>query len=231
MPRLSFFVFLVLRFQELSHAQFQSKSWFHADRAAGGHRDHRHPDRAAPAGRAEGPRGRRPDAVAEQPEAAGARRCRNFESAYEITPPIFGQVRATGVSGSIFYHLLPYMEQSASTTSGRTRPGRNPLKVLQHPADRTLTADGMFDLPVAAPAWAPSRAPPTRTRHGRAQSNTKWGLSSYAANWQVFGDQGAQVSKMQDGLSNTIVFNEKYAVARRPSGQPDVRGDPVGLRG
>ena len=36
----------------------------------------------------------------------------------------------------------------------------------------------------------------------------------------MFGDQGARLSKMQDGLSNTIVFNEKYAVAKRPTGNP-----------
>ena len=42
----------------------------HADRAAGGDRHHRHPHRPAPAGRAESPRGRRPHAVQQQPEAA-----------------------------------------------------------------------------------------------------------------------------------------------------------------
>ena len=42
----------------------------HADRAAGGHRHHRHPDRPAAAGRAEGPRGRQPHQVRQQPQAA-----------------------------------------------------------------------------------------------------------------------------------------------------------------
>ena len=41
----------------------------HADRAAGGDRHHRHPDRAAAPRRAEGPRGGGPDEVPEQPEA------------------------------------------------------------------------------------------------------------------------------------------------------------------
>ena len=59
----------------------------------------------------------------------------------------------------------------------------------------------------AYPAWA-------------NPGNTMWGLSSYAANWQMFGDQGARLAKIQDGLSNTILFNEKYAVAKRPSGNP-----------
>src|SRR5260370_7309924 len=41
----------------------------HADRVAGGDRHHRHPHRPAPAGRPEGPRGRRTVQVPEQPQA------------------------------------------------------------------------------------------------------------------------------------------------------------------
>src|SRR6516165_9158846 len=43
---------------------------------------------------------------------------RSFEAAYEITPPMFGQVKSGGVSGSIYYHLLPHMEQNAIYTLG-----------------------------------------------------------------------------------------------------------------
>ena len=49
------------------------KSRLHPDRAAGGDRDHRHPDRSAAPGRAEGPRGRRPHEVLQQPQADGPR--------------------------------------------------------------------------------------------------------------------------------------------------------------
>ena len=43
--------------------------WFHADRAAGGNRNHRHPDFAAAASRSAGPRGRSTYAVQKQHEA------------------------------------------------------------------------------------------------------------------------------------------------------------------
>ncbi|KZR99404.1 Uncharacterized protein APZ42_004734, partial [Daphnia magna] len=46
----------------------------HAHRTAGGDRHHRHPHRPAAAGRAEGPRGRRPHAVRQQPETDRAGR-------------------------------------------------------------------------------------------------------------------------------------------------------------
>jgi prepilin-type N-terminal cleavage/methylation domain-containing protein len=145
---------------------------------------------------------------------------RNFEVAREITPPMFGQVRGSGVSGSIFYHLLPELEQNGLYILGPDAARSQPLKVLQHPADRTMTSDGVFDLPTAAPRWDASSGTANPYPAWANQANTRWGLSSYSANWQVFGDQGAKLAKMQDGLSNTIVFNEKYAVAKRPSGNP-----------
>jgi prepilin-type N-terminal cleavage/methylation domain-containing protein len=144
----------------------------------------------------------------------------NFESAHGTTPPIFGQINSTGVSGSIYYHLLPFVEQDNLYRLGPDAARSQPLKVLRHPADPTMTGDGVFDLPVAAPSWSASTGTANPYPGWASQSNTKWGLSSYSANWQLFGDQGARISKMTDGLSNTIVFNEKYAVARRPSGNP-----------
>jgi prepilin-type N-terminal cleavage/methylation domain-containing protein len=144
----------------------------------------------------------------------------NFESAHSITPPIFGQVKNGGPAGSIYYHLLPFLEQEPLYRQGPDLSRSAPLKVLMHPADKTMTGDGVFDLPTAAPSWASSSGTANPYPAWANQSNTKWGLSSYGANWQVFGDQGARLSKMTDGLSNTIVFNEKYAVARRPSGNP-----------
>jgi prepilin-type N-terminal cleavage/methylation domain-containing protein len=145
---------------------------------------------------------------------------RNFESAHEITPPMFGQVKGSGPSGSIYYHLLPFMEQSAVYNLGPDAARSQPLKVLRHPADPTQTGDGTFDLPTAAPSWASSSGTANPYPAWANPANTRWGLSSYSANWQVYGDQGAKLAKLQDGLSNTIVFNEKYAVAQRPVGNP-----------
>jgi prepilin-type N-terminal cleavage/methylation domain-containing protein len=143
----------------------------------------------------------------------------NFVSAHDITPPMFGQVKGSGTAGSVYFHLLPYLEQNVLYNLGPDGSRSQPLKVLHHPADATY-GTGVFDLPVAAPSWAASSGTLNPYPAWASQSNTKWGLSSYSANWQVFGDQGARLSKIQDGLSNTLVFNEKYAVARRPSGNP-----------
>lgn len=143
----------------------------------------------------------------------------NFYSANKITPPIFGQVRSSGSSGSIYFHLLPYLEQDNLYALGAEGSRSSRLKVLIHPGDYTNT-NGLFTLPVAAPAWDAATGTANPYPAWANQSNTTWGLSSYSANWQVFGDQGATLTKIQDGLSNTILFNEKYAVAERPSGNP-----------
>ena len=144
----------------------------------------------------------------------------NFESAHQTTPPIFGQAGNGGTSGSIFYHLLPQLEQEPLYRTGPDAARSAPIKIFRHPGDVTQTGDGVFDLPVAAPAWAASSGTANPYPAWASQSNTRWGLSSYGANWQVFGDQGARLAKFTDGLSNTVVFNEKYAVQRRPSGNP-----------
>jgi prepilin-type N-terminal cleavage/methylation domain-containing protein len=147
---------------------------------------------------------------------------RNFEATHDVTPPMFGQVRGGGPSGSIYFHLLPFLEQSAVHDLGADAARALPLAVLRHPSDRTQTPDGVFELPVAAPAWDGTAGTANPYPAWANSANTRWGLSSYAANWQVFGDRGARLAKLTDGLSNTIVFNEKYAVATRPSGTPRV---------
>jgi prepilin-type N-terminal cleavage/methylation domain-containing protein len=132
----------------------------------------------------------------------------NFNSANDCVPPMFGTVPAGGADmagGSIFYHLLPHLEQDNVYRMGVDASRSQPLKVLRHPLDRSFTSTGTFVLPASAnPPWADP-------------NNPNWGLSSYSANWQVFGDQPVQFNKMADGQSNTMVFGEKYAVAKRPS--------------
>jgi len=129
--------------------------------------------------------------------------------AYRVTPPMYGYYPATtnsGPEGTVFYHLLPYLEQSALHDLGPDAARSHPLSVLQAPSDPSY-GNGTYTLTTEIPPWAD----PT---------NTKWGLSSYSANWQFFGDYGAKFADILDGMSNTIMFNEKYAVSSRPVGTP-----------
>lgn len=128
---------------------------------------------------------------------------------YKTTPPMYGSNPASTDNpplGSVFFHMLPWLEQSALFDLGPDASRSHKLSTLQAPADVSY-GNGTYTLTNSAPPWA-------------STANTTWGLSSYSANWQVFGDDGANFAKIQDGLSHTILFNEKYAVSSRPAGAP-----------
>ena len=126
----------------------------------------------------------------------------NAHDAHMKAPMTYGNY--AGQDGSVFYHLLPFIEQDNLWRQGPNAARQVPLKVLRHPSDTTYTSagNGVFTLttPADIPPWA--------------SGSTTWGLSSFAANWQFFGDEGIRITEAADGTSTTIMFNEKYAVAR-----------------
>jgi type II secretory pathway pseudopilin PulG len=127
----------------------------------------------------------------------------NAHDQYKKTPASYGKFG--GRDGSIFYHMLPHLEQSNLWSAGQDIARQSPLSVLRHPADVTYS-DGVFQLTIATdiPPWATDPSP-------------NWGLSSFAANWQFFGDKGTKLTDVTDGTSTTIMFNEKYAIAKNGS--------------
>lgn len=139
------------------------------------------------------------------------------ENAKKITPPMFGYYPALsggGPQGSLFYHLMPFIEQNALHKLGPNEARKQPVPTLAHPSDVTY-GDGIYQLDTSIPAWATDS-----TANGN-----KWGLSSYGANYQVFGDKGVKLGvQVKDGSSNTIMFAEKYARSSRPTGTPAVGG-------
>lgn len=134
----------------------------------------------------------------------------NAHAAQKVTPPMYGNFPANGTSGpttTVFYHLLPHLEETAVRSMSPDVARSQVLKVLHAPADPSYTDSGTFELNEFVPPWADS-------------ANKIWGLSSYSANWQFFGDDGARFAQVSDGLSKTIMFNEKFAVSSRPAGDP-----------
>jgi prepilin-type N-terminal cleavage/methylation domain-containing protein len=125
--------------------------------------------------------------------------CHNAHDVNKKTPMMYGNY--SGKDGTVFFHLLPHLEQNNLWNLGQDAARQMALPVFRHPADVTYTNGGLFTLTKASdiPPWA--------------SSNTTWGLSSFAANWQFFGDDGIKLTGVTDGTSTTIMFNEKYAVA------------------
>jgi prepilin-type N-terminal cleavage/methylation domain-containing protein len=106
-------------------------------------------------------------------------------------PPSYGAFPPNGaVIGSLFLHLLPYIEQgnlyNASTANGTTTPTANiqsTVKTYVAPADPTNSTSG------GTP-----------------------GLCSYYSNFMVFGLTGGNLpATFVDGTSNTIIVCEGYA--------------------
>jgi type II secretory pathway pseudopilin PulG len=126
--------------------------------------------------------------------------CHNAHDTNKRAPGVYGKY--AGLDGTVFYHLLPYVEQNNLWALGQDVARQSPLAVLRHPADPTYPPNGAFDLTAAndKPAWA--------------SASTTWGVSSFAANWQFFGDDGVRITDVTDGSSTTIMFNEKYAIAK-----------------
>jgi prepilin-type N-terminal cleavage/methylation domain-containing protein len=123
----------------------------------------------------------------------------NAHDAHQKAPMMYGNY--AGQDGTVFYHLLPYLEQDNLWRQGPNVARQVSVKVFQHPSDVTY-GNGAFELTTSAdiPPWA--------------SGSTTWGLSSFSANWQFFGDQGTKITDATDGSSTTIMFNEKYAVAK-----------------
>jgi prepilin-type N-terminal cleavage/methylation domain-containing protein len=128
-------------------------------------------------------------------------------------PPMFGAFpKGTANSGTVFFYLLQNLEQAPlynqsggnayNTAPGIIPPYTVPQKMFQCPSDPNYL-DGMANV----------GNPPT-----------PWALSSYAANYQVFGKPAAgnnYLTNMDgvanipgtftDGQSQTILFAEKYS--------------------
>jgi prepilin-type processing-associated H-X9-DG protein len=142
--------------------------------------------------------------------------------AQDKTPPMYGDYG--GRQGSIYFHLLPNLEQATLHQQGQDAARSAILPVLLHPGDPTA-GSGRFTLNEDVETWwapyAASGANPIPSWAATGTTNKVWGLTSYAANWMVFGDRGAKLSHVvSDGMSHTLMVAEHYAVCRRPTGVP-----------
>ncbi|NBO90835.1 MAG: DUF1559 domain-containing protein [Planctomycetia bacterium] len=136
----------------------------------------------------------------------------SFHSTYDRMPPMFGTMSPGSANfggGSVFYHLLPYVEQENLFRMGVDASRSSQLKLLQAPLDRSYPANGTSTVPLSGTQGSTTFA--TLYPSWASTANTTWGVSSYSANWQVFGDTPNNFNRMSDGLSNTFIFGEKYS--------------------
>jgi prepilin-type N-terminal cleavage/methylation domain-containing protein/prepilin-type processing-associated H-X9-DG protein len=147
-------------------------------------------------------------------------------------PPLFNVAGTTsaygGHYGSVFLHLLPYIEEG-SVLDNSYYPATTPPQV---PADPIFSLNPLTDVPNAALNKVNLYICPSDSTAGDGHGadpidpNVTWGVTSYAANYMVFGNFSTYTQKnpyasfagatrypdgIPDGTSKTILFTEKAA--------------------
>ncbi len=148
----------------------------------------------------------------------------NVNTQFGCIPPYYGwypaAVPAAGSGwGTVFFHLLPYVEQgplyNGSSTSGPNFNGDNPGPNLPY-----FSSEANWGTPQCVGAFTVRTflCPGDPTSKSGLWVDTvfgyTWGTSSYAANYLLFGNLANQdiSSSITDGASFTIMFAERYAV-------------------
>ncbi|OWK47385.1 hypothetical protein FRUB_01084 [Fimbriiglobus ruber] len=124
--------------------------------------------------------------------------------------PSLPNSQQNNIAASIFYYLLPYMEQTAlynNPGSGANGAAITPVKTYNCPSDPT----NQNGLPTA---W--------KDTYWQTNPSPGWSTSSYAANYQMFGTvKGSSgnngrgpaytIATISDGTSNTVGIAEAFA--------------------
>ncbi len=155
----------------------------------------------------------------------------NYHGTVKKFPPMYSDISQAEyrVTGELFYHILPYIEQDSLYKLGfRT----NPPNTANAPTGYDAYIGGFASLATpAANIINIYLCPSDGTNIPAATWTNGWVVGNYAANSIVFEDAGwpgggwngnaRMPGSFQDGTSNTIGVAEKYA-------RPSVMGGPAG---
>ena len=148
--------------------------------------------------------------------------CHSVHDAHKRLPPAFGffpvAETASGHSGlgTVFFHLLPHIEQNGIYEQARYQKPGKPVQRFHF-----YMASATYQTPV--PGYS---CPADPTMVAGVVWPTGYAPSSYAANYLVFGSVDPKTfasryavgkpripASFPDGTSHTLLFAEKYAVA------------------
>ncbi len=138
----------------------------------------------------------------------------NYHDSIRTLPPFYGN-SATGLRATVFFSLLPYIEQQNLANSAKNSAGV---------ADAGMTGYGKTQNPVSCTQVKTYTCPSDFTFPYLTDTNWAPGGGSYVANFFVFGTPNVATpsasspfgaatipASFSDGTSNTILFAEKYA--------------------
>ena len=161
-------------------------------------------------------------AVQKVREAAARSTCQNnlkqialathaFNDTYKKVPPVEGHPNGApyasttkspdGTAGSIFFFILPYVEQGPlykQANGNSHNVGATVVKLYLCPSDPSVTNAGSYG--------------GCGAMQGEAIQRQGFGSANYAANIMVFDPRGPRPLEvaMPDGTSNTVAFAERY---------------------
>jgi prepilin-type N-terminal cleavage/methylation domain-containing protein len=141
-------------------------------------------------------------------------------------PPISGPFKRANSNGTIFYWLLPFMDNEPLYDYPRPPQGTVPYDHYSFPLPNDV--DGPPGVGPIVSAQLKIYQCPVDASNTGTDPGTAWGYGSYSANYQVFGNPDAYGSAtdpygmgitgraripftFRDGTSNTVVFAENYA--------------------
>jgi prepilin-type N-terminal cleavage/methylation domain-containing protein len=133
----------------------------------------------------------------------------NLHDVYRKLPPVVGSFPVPQQAGSLYYVVLPYIEEDNLYRKALQNIQAGKVSVLDNDAFGAVVKNYLNP--------ADKSAPPGNRYKGYA-------TTGFAANALVFGvgrSRGSLIAAMPDGTSNTIMFAERYALC---NGQPNLWG-------
>jgi prepilin-type N-terminal cleavage/methylation domain-containing protein len=154
--------------------------------------------------------------------------------AFDLTLPTYGGrpvsdwTTPTNYPASIWYHLLPFLEETAIYSQYPPMYNLTNGNVASY-APGTVATDRF---PQAQQNKVPVyRCPSETSTDGTTGYDGKtWGVSSYAANWQAFAVSPTIPDSLKRGSSKTLLFTEKQGRCTASTGG-DIGGSLWAMRG
>jgi prepilin-type N-terminal cleavage/methylation domain-containing protein len=133
----------------------------------------------------------------------------NVNDTYKQLPPLAGNFpKGSSNRGSVFYFLLPHLEQKNFYDSTADSQGRFLASNIVPGSSPQIRAYGVFMPAFLCPS---DQTNPTRQVRNPGTLNA-WATATYAASPLVFVPEASIARTIPDGTSNTLMFVERYQI-------------------
>jgi prepilin-type N-terminal cleavage/methylation domain-containing protein len=133
----------------------------------------------------------------------------NVNDVYKALPPLAGAFpKGSANRGSVFYFLLPHLEQKTFFDSTGDAQGRFSASNIIPGSSPQIRAYGIFMPAFLCPS---DQTNPTRQVRNPGTLNA-WATATYAANALVFVPDASIARTIPDGTSNTLMYVERYQI-------------------